>query len=54
MLCRHCSRYAAQIRTIGVKVRERFHTSKERSDVEDFQQRILESAEKSRGEPDPS
>ena len=50
MMCRHCGRYAAQIRTIGVKARERFHPLEERSDVEDLQRRILESADKSKKE----
>ena len=54
MMCRHCARYAKQIRAIGVKARERFRPSEERSDVQDLQQRILESADKSRNERDPS
>ena len=54
MMCRHCARYAAQIRAIGVKARERFHPPEERSDIEDLQQRILESAGKSRNEQDSS
>jgi hypothetical protein len=54
MMCRHCSRYAAQIHAIGVKARERFHPSEERSDVEDLQQRILDSADKSNNERDSS
>ena len=53
MMCGHCSRYAAQIRAIGEKARERFHP-KERSDVEKLQQRILEAADRSRREQDPS
>ncbi len=53
MMCRHCARYAAQIKAIGVKARERFQSSKERSDVDDLQRRILESAEKSRTEQNP-
>jgi len=48
MMCRHCARYAAQIHAIGVKARERFHPSEERSDVEDLQKRILELADKSK------
>ena len=48
MMCRHCARYAAQIRAIGAKARQRFHPSEQRSDVADLQQRILESADKSR------
>jgi hypothetical protein len=47
MMCRHCARYAAQIRAIGDKARERFHPSEERPDVEGLQRRILESADKS-------
>ncbi len=54
MMCRHCTRYAEQIRAIGVKARERFGLSEERSDVQDLQQRILESADKPRNERDPS
>ncbi len=54
MMCRHCSRYAAQIHAIGVKARERFHPAEERSRVEDLQQRILDSANKSKHERDPS
>ena len=54
MMCRHCARYAAQIRAIGSKARERFNPSEQRSDVEDLQQRILESADRSRSERDPS
>ena len=54
MMCRHCARYAKQIRAIGVKARERFHPSEERSDVEDLQQRILEAANKSKNDRDPS
>jgi len=50
MMCRHCTRYAVQIRAIGIKTRERFHPSEERPDVEDLQRRILESADKSRSE----
>ena len=53
MMCRHCARYAAQIKAIGVKARERFQSSKKRSDVDDLQRRILESAEKSRTEQNP-
>jgi hypothetical protein len=54
MMCRHCARYAAQIRAIGLKVRQRFHPSEERTDVEDLQQRILEAVDKSKNERDPS
>ena len=54
MMCRHCARYAAQIRAIGAKARERFHSSDERTNVEDLQQRILESAERPENEQDPS
>ena len=54
MMCHHCTRYAAQIRAIGAKARERFHPSEQPSDVEDLQQRILESADKSRNERDSS
>jgi len=53
MMCRHCARYAKQTRAIGVKARERFRSSEERSDVQDLQQRILELANKSRNERDP-
>ena len=53
MMCRHCSRYAAQIRAIGVRVRERFHSLEERAEVDELGQRILESAKKSRNERDP-
>jgi hypothetical protein len=42
MMCRHCTRYAAQMRAIGSSMRERFHTP----DVEDLQNRILESVDK--------
>jgi len=52
MMCRHCAQYAAQIRAIGVTVRERFHTSEDRSHAEDLQQRILESVDKSRRDQD--
>ena len=54
MMCRHCARYAAQIRAIGVKARARFHPSNERSDVEALQQRILESVRESKNEQGPS
>ena len=54
MMCRHCARYAAQIRAIGVLVRERFPSSDEPSTVADLQRRILESASKPRSEPDSS
>jgi len=54
MMCRHCARYAAQIRTIGAKMQEQFHPSEERSDVEELQKRILEAARKSKNERDPS
>ncbi len=52
MMCRHCARYAEQIRAIGVKARERFHPSEERTDVAGLQRRILESAYKSKNERD--
>jgi anti-sigma factor ChrR (cupin superfamily) len=42
MMCRHCTKYAAQMRAIGSSMRERFPTS----DVEDLQRKILESADK--------
>ena len=48
MMCRHCARYAAQLRAIGAKARERFHVPEERSNFDDLQKRILESANKSR------
>jgi len=48
MMCCHCARYAAQIRAIGVKARERFRRAEERSDVDDLQRRILESTNESR------
>ena len=54
MMCRHCARYAAQIRAIGAKTCEQFHPSEQRSHAEDLQQRILESANKSRNDPDRS
>jgi anti-sigma factor ChrR (cupin superfamily) len=50
MMCRHCAKYAAQIRAIGVKARERFRPSEERPDLEELQRKILESADKSRSE----
>jgi hypothetical protein len=50
LMCRHCARYAAQIRTIDAKVRERFHSSKEQPAVEELQRKILESAGKSNDE----
>ena len=52
MMCRHCARYAAQIRAIGAKAREQFHPSEEPADVAGLQRRILESAYKSRNERD--
>jgi hypothetical protein len=54
MMCRHCARYAAQIRAIGTKARERFHPPEEPTDVEDLQKRILESASKSGQDADRS
>lgn len=54
MMCRHCARYAAQIRAMGAKARERFHPPEERTDVVALQRRILESADKSSNERDPS
>jgi len=48
MMCRHCAKYAAQIRTIGVKARERFRLTEEPTDIDDLQRRILESADESR------
>jgi hypothetical protein len=54
MMCRHCARYAKQIRAIGVKARERLRSSEERSDAEDLQRRILESAGKPRSDQDSS
>ena len=54
MMCRHCARYAAQLRAIGVKAQERFPLSDERPDIEDLQRRILDSAEKARTERDLS
>jgi hypothetical protein len=54
MMCRHCARYAAQIRSIGAKARERFDSSEEQPDVEDLQRRILEAAGKPRNERDRS
>jgi len=54
MMCRHCARYAAQIRAIGTKARESFQPPAPRADVEDLQQRILESASKPGKDADPS
>ena len=54
MMCRHCTRYAEQLRAIGVKARENFRPSDERPDIEDLRRRILESADKSRAERDLS
>lgn len=42
MMCRHCAKYTSQLRDIGARARERFHTP----DVEDLQKRILESVDK--------
>ena len=54
LMCRHCARYAAQLRAIGLKAHERYRPSDERPDIEDLQRRILESAEKTRTERDLS
>ena len=43
MMCRHCARYAKQIRTLGVAARERFRRPDETS-VQELQRKILESA----------
>jgi hypothetical protein len=51
MMCRHCARYAAQIRVIGAKARERFLTPDEPIDVEALEQRILDSVEQQRDDP---
>jgi len=48
IMCRHCARYANQLRAIGATARERLQPPEERSDFEDLQKRILESAHKSR------
>jgi len=50
LMCRHCARYASQIRAIGAKTRERFRPSDEHPDVEDLQRKILESAGESKPE----
>ena len=52
LMCRHCRRYAAQIRAIGDKARERFRPSDEPPDVADLQRSILEAATKSDAERD--
>ena len=54
MMCRHCARYAAQIRALGAKARERFARIDEQPDVEELQRRILDSAARSGAERDPS
>jgi hypothetical protein len=52
MMCRHCSRYVAQLRTIGDKARENFGAPSDRNDHQDLQQRILDSARKSKADRD--
>ena len=54
MMCRHCTRYAAQIRAIGARVRERFHSREERAGLEALGRRILDSARKAGNERDPT
>ena len=54
MMCRHCARYAAQIRAIGAKARERYQRQDEQAKVEDLGNRILEAADRSKSESDPS
>ena len=44
MMCRHCARYAAQIRDLGDRMRERFTHEDESVDTETLQRRILDSA----------
>jgi len=52
MMCRHCSRYAAQIRELGVKMRERFRHEDDELDNEELQRRILDSAARTTDEQD--
>jgi len=52
MICRHCARYAAQIRELGERMRERFTHEDEPVDAEALQRRILDSA-RSADQQDP-
>ena len=52
MMCRHCAMYAAQIRDLGVKMRERFRNEDEELDTEELQRRILDSAARTTDEQD--
>lgn len=52
MMCRHCARYVAQLRSIGDKAREQFGPQAESPDHQDLQQRILDAARKSNSDRD--
>jgi len=52
MMCRHCARYAAQIRDLGIKMRERFSHEDDEFDTEELQRRILDSAARAADEQD--
>ena len=52
LMCRHCARYAAQIRDLGLKMRERFRHEDEEFDTEELQRRILDSAARATDEQD--
>jgi len=54
LMCRHCERYAAQIRAIGSGARKRFRQREEPTDLEDLQRRILDSAGGTKDEPESS
>ena len=54
MMCRHCSRYAGQIREMGTSVKERFGCADEPAACDDLQQKILGTAGKSQPEQDSS
>ncbi len=52
LMCRNCARYAAQIRDLGVKMRERFRHEDEEIDTDELQHRILDSAARATDEQD--
>jgi hypothetical protein len=44
VMCRHCARYAAQIRMLGARARECFGRAYGQPGIEELQRRILDAA----------
>ena len=54
MMCRHCARYARQLRWMGIRVRERYGREVDPTDINDLQQEILVAIDEAEGGRDLS